>query len=542
MAMSEIPTRPTEGNGSIGRNGSDGASSSSHPNPHATGQPANLSREEQINRLRDPIYFARAFCLRNLDPWQARLLGECKSPGLIALRGANGIGKTVMICVIVIFFLSTVKNCRVVIVSGVFRQLAMFVDHLQSLLKNFPGWEIKKSTHELHTPFAENKAVWFATDKAGAAQGQHSVVSAVDLTEEPIAQWNDKEAAKVVQEAKDSKSCLVLIRDECHVIPREVKESTDTFGAMWTFDLSYAGISDGWFWEIFSQLSHIYRCHQVTAYESSFVTDEQIQKMKDTHGEDSAFFKSSVMAEFSDAGTKNVITVDMWDTCAKSPPSYQEADNDGIVAGLDLSAAKKGGDKCVMYMRDGNRFLEPIKYTNFRNEMDLLAQVLTDIKKHKVRCIFADKGGLGSPMISLLESVMLDEGTKVRIIREDFGGKPKSSVNPHKVKDRVTEMLYNAAEKMIHRAWILPKDTETRQQAVNRQIITLPDLAVKLVPKKELQKSPDELDAFLLSTNEAPLDMSEFRKTSKWFKEDRVAGLKRSNTGAMVGNRYLGNG
>lgn len=500
-------------------------------------------RLKLIERLREPVYFARAFCLKKLDQWQCNLLNECKSPGLIALRGANGIGKTVIICVIILFFLSTVKNCRVVVVSGVFRQLKMMVDHLQSLLKNFPGWEIKRSAHELHSPFPENKAIWFATDSPGAAQGQHSVVESVDLDEN--AGFNDEEFRKVATEAKESKSCLVLIRDECHVIPREVKESTDTFGATWTFDLSFPGIADGWFWEAFSMLSHVYRLHKVTAYESSYVSREQIEKMEQTHGRESAIFQSSVLAEFSDASTKNVITVDMWDTCALCPPTWEPADNDGRVAGLDLSAAKKGGDKCILFPRDGNKILEPVKYTNFLNEMDLLAQVLVDIKRLKIRVIFADKGGLGSPMISLLESVLVDERLRVRIIRVDFGGHPVASNNPHKVKNRATEMLYGLIPKLIHKDYILPKDSETRQQAITRQIITNPDLSVRLVPKTDLPKSPDELDAFLLCLNEAPADFSHTSKTSKWYSNDAMSkeiSTRRLNGYGMVGSTCLGRG
>jgi hypothetical protein len=521
-------------------------SSASDTNLNATGGgPNNAELKQLIEKLRDPIYFARAYCLKRIDEWQARFLAECKSPGLIALRGANGIGKTVIICVITLFFLSTVKNCRVVIVSGVFRQLKMFVEHLQSLLKNFPGWEIKRSAHELHSPFPENKAIWFATDSPGAAQGQHSVVEAVDLDDWGLNEEDlNAKLTQVAKEAKESKSCLILIRDECHVITRGVKENTDTYGADWTFDLSYPGVADGWFHEIFSKLSHIYRCHKVTAFDSSYVKPEQIEKMRETHGENSPMYKSSVLAEFSDVGTVNVVTVDMWDACAKSPPTWEKGHPSERVGGLDLSAAKKGGDKCVLYHRDGNKIFEPVKYTNYASEMDLLARILVDIKLLQIKCIFADKGGLGSPMISLLEKVIIDEGATVRIHRVDFGGKPVSTTNPHKCKNRATELMYLLAERLTLKRLILPKDTETRQQAIQRQIEPMPDLSVRLQSKSELSKSPDELDALLLCLPDAPADTSHTLKTRQWYDESDVKNIhsRKVNGVGMVGGKYLGRG
>lgn len=524
-----------------------GTGSSSHSNPNATSNGlSDQERRSLIEKLRDPIYFTRAYCLKRIDEWQSRLLNECKTPGLIALRGANGIGKTVIICVITLFFLSTVKNCRVVIVSGVFRQLKMFVEHLQSLLKNFPGWVIKRSAHELHSPFPGNTAIWFATDSPGAAQGQHSVVEGVDLDDWGLDEDQLKvKIGEVAKTAKESKSCLVLIRDECHVITRGVKENTDTYGADWTFDLSFPGTADGWFWEIFSNLGHIYRCHKVTAYDSSYVKKEQIQKMLETHGKDSPMYKSSVEAEFSDIGTVNVVTVDMWESCVRNAPSWEKAHASEKVAGLDLSAAKKGGDKCVLYPRDGNRIMEPIKYTNYASEMDLLARILVDIKILGIKHIFADKGGLGSPMISLLQSVLVDDGTAVKIHRVDFGGKPVSSSNPHKVKNRGTELMYLLAHKITMRQIILPKDIETRQQAINRQIEPMPDLSVRLQSKQEMAKSPDELDALLLCLPDAPANLDHTSKTSKWFKEDNLKEQingNRNNGVGMIGGKYLGRG
>lgn len=538
---SEATRASTGANGDANR-----PTSTSNSNPHAAGNgPDQQEYARLIEKLRDPVYFARAYCLKRIDEWQARFLAECKTPGLIALRGANGIGKTVIICVITLFFLSTVKNCRVVIVSGVFRQLKMFVEHLSSLLKNFPGWEIKRSAHELHSPFPENKAIWFSTDSPGAAQGQHSVVEAVDLDDWGLNEndLNDKISA-IGKEAKESKSCLVLIRDECHIISRGVKENTDTYGADWTFDLSFPGVADGWFWEIFSKLSHIYRCHKVTAFDSSYVQREQIEKMLETHGENSPMYKSSVLAEFSDVGTVNVVTVDMWDSCAKSPPQWEKGHPSQKVAGLDLSAAKKGGDKCVLYPRDGNKIFEPIKYTNYASEMDLLARILVDIKILQIKVIFADKGGLGSPMISLLEKVIIDEGASVRIHRVDFGGKPVSTINPHKCKNRATELMYLLAERITLKRLILPKDADTRQQVINRQIETMPDLSVRLQSKDELSKSPDELDALLLCLPDAPMDISHTMKTKQWYDDSDVKSLqsRRANGVGMVGSKYLGRG
>lgn len=476
--------------GSQDRGGSSSADQGTIPATDSNSSPANLSFDEQVKRLRDPVYFARAFCLRGLDEWQVRLLEDARTPGRTALRGANGIGKTVIIAVLILFFLSTIKNCRVVIVSGVFRQLKMMVDHLSSLMNNFPGWQILRGSHEMINPVG-NKAVWFSTDSPGAAEGQHSVVEAVDL-DEIVDNLNG-----IGNQAKASQSCLILIRDECKTIPDRVKEATDTFGANWTFDLSNPGASSGWFYDIFVRLGHIYRLHHVTAHMSSYITPQYISEFEQIHTKESARYKNAIEAEFSDAGLKNILTMDHWDNCYKNPPPWQHSNVN--VGGLDLSAAKKGGDECVLQWRKGNKFQEPIIFTGYKNESDLITDVLIKIKEHNITHVFADNGGMGSTMITFMEKALI--GTAITIYRVDFGGRCISTIQ-HNYKSRGTEMYFAFAEKVQMRQFILPKDPETRSQIISRETETFGDGMIRLVPKSDLPKSPDRADAIVLCAQE----------------------------------------
>ena len=530
-----------------GDRGQPGPESAGDPDPDATrAELRGITFDEQVKRLRDPVYFVRANCLRTLDRWQVKLLGDARTPGRTALRGANGIGKTVIIACLILFFLSTVRNCRVVIVSGVFRQLKMMVDHLQSLLKNFPGWRVLRGVHELHSPFPENKAIWFSTDSPGAAQGQHSVVEAVNLDEDSSAHGGVTELEKQYAEARAAGSALVLIRDECRDIPEEVKGATDTFGATWTFDFSCPGMSIGWFYEIFAQLGGIYRLHHVKAQDSSHIPAKQIEEMATIHGPKSARYKNSVEAEFSDVDIKNLITLEQVNKCLHNPPPWRHSGV--VVAGVDFSAAKKGGDECVVGHRMGNKvyplFIVPLA----DNEMEVVGRVLQHLRQIKARWVYGDAGNMGGTMLARLEEICAGDES-ITIIRENFGGNALDTSNF--CYDRAAEMWLNMARKIEDCHIILPNDPRLVAQLVNRPTVPRSDGLIQLLSKTKMTKSPDRADtlALVLQGPAAPIASAVFDKGSKTFWSDfkngrfeESDGNEKQHLGFTSGGKRLGRG
>lgn len=500
----KIHSKPSTGNRAT--KSDSGAISSSHSDSDATSEQLHSEEgtidPEHIAKLRDPVYFARATCLKFLDPWQIKLLGDARTPGRTALRGANGIGKTVIIAVLILFFLSTVKNCRVVVVSGVFRQLKMMVDHLQSLLKNFPGWRVLRGSHELHSPFAENKATWFATDNPGAAQGQHSVVDAVDLDNSAIDE--DGEALqRELDDAKAAGSCLVLIRDECRDIQEGVKGATDTFGATWTFDFSNPGNAIGWFYDIFALLGNITRLHHVKAHDSSYITKAYIEEMAQIHKKTSARYLNAIEAEFTDYSVQNLISLDSVNRLIANPPLHRH--NGVRHAGVDPSAAKKGGDEFIIAPILGNKVEELISITGYLSPLEAVGQAINQLRRIKAKKIRVDNGGMGQLVIPIFEE-QLNGDESLQIKKEDFGGSPVANnpMSKHgKCANRATELWVNLAEKIEKREIILPNDPVLVRQLVTREFETLGDGSIRLISKKTMKgkglPSPDRADAVALA-------------------------------------------
>lgn len=378
----------------------------------------------------------------------------------------------------------------------------MFEEHLRSILKNFPGWEIKESINELWTPEINgqrNKCKWFTTQKAGGVQGQHAVVEAKS--------FDDDEIAAFAREG----GLIILIRDESGEISKEKKESGDTYNAKWVFNFGNATIALGWWYDCFTKFRALYRVHEVTAYESSYWTREQIERKKTEWGENSDKFKRAMLAQFTDAGEHTIIPLSQINICVGL--RIPKAHDGRFVGGLDLAAARRGGDECVLTYRLGNEFFLPIVFKGFTDEMAVVGEVIRTMRGKnphnvKIRYVFADAGGLGGPMISRIMEVLGQDG-EFYIHRVHFQAKPNSGRALY--HDKGMEMYQNVADLIASKRIIVPKDDVLIAQLATRKFKPQSSGAPKLLDKEEQRKisggSPDRADSFVLAALEPNWDL-----------------------------------
>jgi len=137
----------------------------------------------------------------------------------------------------------------------------------------------------------------------------------------------------------------------------------------------------------------------VTAFDCPHLGTKHAERVAYEKGIDSPWYKSSILAEFSDVDSTVVIGEYEYDRCFQSKIQHSGSD---IGIGLDIAA---GGDENACFVRQGNKVI----YSFFFRQHDTdLAALLID--KHlspwkSTNYIFrADNGGVGMGLIDKLRS------------------------------------------------------------------------------------------------------------------------------------------
>lgn len=442
----------------------------------AAASAANL--ESQLKMLRDPVRFCQTFCAVNpYVAWQRDFLGDCRvvddlgqiKDGFsknVVLAAVNGSGKTELLADLIRYLLATVPNCVIPISSHVERQLEQLHSYLTRQQHKFPGWRLIDG--KLEAPNG-NYARWFCAQDVGAVESFHA----------PF---------------------LVRILDEVKSMKDDVIDATNRWHPKLSIWVSSKGLMTGRFYESLTSKREHYRVHEVSAYDCPWISEQQIAEWKATLSP--GVFKSMVPNEFNDVDVRNLITLEQINRCMKNPqPPWHGGYR---VAGIDLSAAKKGGDECVCVARLGNMILEPYFVPPCGGEMEAVGLVVRWIKANNIRFAFIDNGGLGGPMADRMMEVLRDD-SNVQLTRLDFGGKPIDKTRYF--RNRVTELWSVLGDKIETRdlvfEWSETAKGKLISQLTSRAVETSSDGMIKLEAKEKMRsrgvRSPDLADAVALS-------------------------------------------
>lgn len=378
-------------------------------------------------------------------------------------------------------------------ISAVYRQLEMMQSHAQAMKRAFPGWELVDG--RLRCPNG-NEAIWFATKQPGDVESQHAI--SLDA---------------------DNRGALVLIRDECKSIDRDVMEASERFQPTWTINTSSAGGAMGWFYEQHTVYRHLIKCFRATAYQSSFVDKSWIEEMKAKYGESSPLFRSAVLAEFSQSDEGAFISLEAVQRCIRQPPGPAGRE---IVAGVDLSASD-GGDESVIVVRRGNTVASIVAFRD-SDAMRVAGRCIMALTDQRIPrgCVFADAGGLGVGIVDRMREL----GWPVNGVH--FGGSPLSA-DP-RFGNRMTELWCRMKEEIEACRIALPNDDALIAQLTGRRAIVQSSGKIKLESKAEMKRrglpSPDRADALalaLLSPSSGRIRRTIPDSETKW--EDRSRGM-----------------
>jgi hypothetical protein len=230
---------------------------------------------------------------------------------------------------------------------------------------------------------------------------------------------------------------------------------------------------------------------QVSQYECPHISQAHIDNLKEKYGEDSALFKSSVLAEFSDAESDNIIKASSVEICANA--TVPEIGND-IGIGLDLAA---GGDENGCFVRKGNRVIHKFFFTQTDTTItaDLIDTQLSTWKAGDY-LFNADDGGVGHAIVDMLKR----KGWNIRRRNNQSAAHSKREFS-----NLGAEMWYWMKRLIERKLIIIPSNIpKLIYQLTNRYHLGLDQtqgriaLEPKSIARAKGHASPDRADAFVL--------------------------------------------
>ena len=404
---------------------------------------------------KSPSAFSEHFLKLQQYDWQKKVLDDLASFNRVALKAANGSGKTSMVAApLVVWWCARFPRSQVVTTAGVFRQVR---DQLWQQIHQWGsvlnGWAINAS--DLAAPNG-SKAIGFSTDEPTRFEGWH----------------NDR---------------LLMIFDEAKSIPDGIWHAAERCQPTSWLAMSSTGNIDTRFAKCFLNPTSKWLKHSVTAYDCKHLVDRgsYIQDQIDEYGADHPLVRSMIFSEFlaGDEGDTVLNMSKLRDLKDKPPQPLK----DTPLAFIDWGG---GGDETVIAVRNGNKVLPLIAWVA-KDTMSTVGRAMTELTKLGVPKdgVWADDGGLGRPM----NDRMAEKGWSVH--RFNFGAKARNPAYMH----RGAEVWWELARLVEKKQVILPDDELLNTQLVTRRVRVNSSGKLGLEPKDEMRKrgasSPDRADA-----------------------------------------------
>lgn len=421
-----------------------------------------MSNSPTVDAISSPVGFAVGVLGLKLYPWQEAVLWDMDRPGSVALKAANGSGKTACIAAPLALWHATVfPGSLTICTAGVYRQVSeQLFPAIRSHAQRFPGWSFTANTVEGTNG---SRILGFSTDEPGKFEGWH----------------NDN---------------LLVIVDEAKTVPDPIFEAIARCQPKRLLVMSSPGGPNGFFYECFGTRRKFYRTHSVAASECPHISPAWIAEQIDKFGESHPLVRSMVFAEFMTGGEDGAVVPLSWvERCIANPPAFVDAPPKAF---CDFAA---GGDENVLSVLRGNRVTIAGAWRE-RDTMKAVGRFIQLFSEHRLQRhqVYADAGGLGIVMCDRMAEV----GWNVHRVNNGSapGWSPMGDANEI-YANRGAQTWYEGARLIERREVILPNDPVLVAQLTTRK--GWPDSRGRLClePKETMRArglpSPDRADAVL---------------------------------------------
>ena len=285
---------------------------------------------------------------------------------------------------------------------------------------------------------------------------------------------------------------VLVIFDEGTAICNQVYDKVDTFSTnarfIWVVTANPTSTA-GRFYELFSHPAYteMWLAKHISVYDSYPGGHNYARGIVARYGEESDEARVCIFGLFPQTETGAIFPKYVIDACMSRGPTALDK---RICFGVDL-ASGRGRDYSVIVVRD------PIQVWEIRKEKkmeipDFVELLFRYIDYYKPMFVAIDRVGLGEGWATFIARAVLHKNMRIIPIN---GGSRSENLN---YVDKRTELL------MIMRSWLmdigrLPDRPTLREEMLGLTYFNTATGKIQARTKKELEKSPDEVDAISYS-------------------------------------------
>lgn len=417
----------------------------------------------------DPVRFARDICQLEIDEPQIEILTAVKNKEYVGVQSGHGIGKSCMTAVLILWWMSTRPDCRVIVTANTADQV------------NNKTW--KELAKVLNKTLNKSWFEWTATKLT--KRGSENTWFAIAAT------WSDNNFESFAGTHADS---VLMIFDEASSIPRELFEVAE--GALTTNDCKAVMFGNptrttGYFYDKLSSESKWFAL-EIDSRKSNWTNKKKIQSWLEEYGEDSDFFRIRVKGQFPKSGSSTFISPYLIENSLKAERKL--ITNPIKVLGIDVANSEnESNDKMVFCIRIGNYIEQIIDKGITRENADDFVFRLNE--KYNFDWIVCDSTGHGAHFHKQFKH------------NENIYKKIKTIVANENSEDlrysNKTTESFGRTKEWLERGGVLPNDSELIEDIASREF-TFDNkgrykVNSKSITKKDLGRSPDKGDALCLT-------------------------------------------
>lgn len=393
-----------------------------------------------------------------------------------AIASGHGIGKSALVCMLIMWAMSTCEDTRCVITANTETQLKV------------KTWAELAKWHRLAL-----NSHWFTFTATAlySADPAHEKTWRADMVP-----WNEKNPEAFAGLHNQGKRIL-LVFDEASAIPNNIWEVAE--GAMTDEDTEIIWAvfgnptrNTGTFKECFGSRRGKWNPVSIDSREVEGTNKAEIQAWVDEHGEDSDFVRIRVRGLFPRASSLQFIDMDTVAKAQTKEASYLAGDP--LIMTLDV--ARGGDDECVFAFRRGlDARSIPwvfVPGSEVRDSMRLVGIAADLMEKHQPDAFMGDGTGVGGPVLDRIRQLGYS------VFEVQFG-----SASPNPKQANMRAYMWQNAKEWLRAGGAIPKDPKLEDDLCGPEYTHNNRDQLVLEPKDAMKRrglaSPDRGDALAMS-------------------------------------------